>query len=124
MVGVLVDPVRISRGLLSSPSIGSVLLPQDLLIFVGPLFLGFVLHLDFLVVLIFFVVSFALLLHLRRRGEGYLRGVVLFFSAPKRHLPAVPDPFRREIFLKGQEFSEIQGGKSGASDPFSVKLLK
>lgn len=103
LVRVLVESVRISRRLLSSPSIGRLLLPQDLLVFVGPLFLGFFLHLEFLLVLIFFVVSFGFLLHLRGHGEGYLRGVAFFLFSAKGHFPALSDPFRQVILEKSEE---------------------
>ena len=118
------DPVRISRRLLSSPSIGRLLLPQDLLIFIGPLFLGFVLHLDFFLVLIFFVLSFGLILHFRGYGEGTLRGMTFFFFSAKGHLPALPDPFRPVILKSSQEILRRGEGVSEAQEPLSESPLK
>lgn len=124
LVGILVEPVRISRGLLSSPSIGRLLLPQDLLVFVGPLFLGFVLHLDFLFVLIFFVLSFGFLLHIRSHGEGYVRGVALFFFSQKGHFPALPDPFRPVILDREASVRIIREKNTGKSALLSGDLWK
>lgn len=117
LVGFLVDPVRISRSLLSSPSLGRLLLPQDLLVFIGPLFLGFVLHLDFFLVLIFFILSFGLILHLRGYGEGTLRGMTFFFFSEKAHLPALPDPFRSVIQESSQAILRREEGVSEREEP-------
>lgn len=124
LVGVLVESVRISRGLLSSPSLGRLLLPQDLLVFVGPLFLGFFLHLDFLFVLIFFVVSFGSLLHLRGHGEGHLRGMAFFFFSAKGHFPALSDPFRQVIVKRSEEIRNVGWKAMAKSDAFSGNLEK
>jgi hypothetical protein len=114
-----VDPVRISRSLLSSPSLGRLLLPQDLLVFIGPLFLGFVLHLDFFLVLIFFALSFGLILHLRGYGEGTLRGMTFFFFSGKAHLPALPDPFRSVILKSSKAILGREEGVTERQDPLA-----
>lgn len=111
------DPVRICRGLFSSPSIGRLLLPQDLLVFLGPLFLGFILHLDFVFVMVFFLLSFGFLLFVRGHGEGYVRGIAFFFFASRRQFPFMPDP-DRQILLKREEMVRAIGAKKGAEPDF------
>ncbi len=106
------EPIRISRGLFRSPSFGRFLLPQDLLVFLLPLFSGFVLHVGIPAVFVIFVLLAGCLSLLRGRGEGYLRGRILFLLSEKNYCPAKADPERQIVLAKARAIREEAAGSA------------
>ena len=91
MGGILMGGERIPRGVLAPPQIGFIRVPLDILPFLLLFVAGFLFGISVGTLLVFLAILAIMAGMLRKKGDGFLRGWVLWLIAPKHRIwgPAV-----------------------------------